>query len=143
MKTLIKITLIFVLSINNNFYSQHLKVEYERSDLNEDYDINQSKEFNDKKSQVRKIPMKLFLYYADGYSLFKSIPRNSFTNNAGDIQKDESRLLFQFVLSAIHFPSEHVKAWPVKKIRVGEQLIRLENSRILKLLLRQLSIGCC
>lgn len=93
MKTLIKITLIFVLFVNNNFYSQHLKVEYERSDLNEDYDINQSKEFNDKKSQARKIPMKLFLYYADGYSLFKSIPRNSFTNNAGDIQKDESTTL--------------------------------------------------
>jgi GLPGLI family protein len=93
MKFLIKLTLLSTFFINMLVNSQHLKVEYERYDLNEDYDLNRSKEFNDKKNQVHKIPMKLFLYYADGFSFFKSIPRNSFTNNAGDIQKDETTTL--------------------------------------------------
>lgn len=93
MKSLIKIVLLFTLIIYSNFHSQSLKVEYERYDLNEDYDINKSKEFNDKKNQARKIPMKLFLYYTNGFSFFKSVPRNSFTNNTGDIHKDESTTL--------------------------------------------------
>lgn len=93
MKILLKIILVYVLYVNSNFYAQNLKVEYERYDLNENYDLQRSKEFNDKKNQAHKIPMKLFLYYADGSSFFRSVPRNSFTHNAGDIQKDESTTL--------------------------------------------------
>ncbi|MFY7845445.1 MULTISPECIES: GLPGLI family protein [Chryseobacterium] len=93
MKFIIKLILLSVLFSNGLVYSQRLQVEYEKYDLTDGSNINMSNEFNEKVRQIRKTPQKYFLYYKDGNSFFKSIPRNSFTHNAGDIKKDESTTL--------------------------------------------------
>jgi GLPGLI family protein len=93
MKFIIKLILLSTFFSNIFVYSQHLKVEYEKYDLTDGSNINMSNEFNEKVRQIRKAPQKYFLYYKDGNSFFKSIPRNSFTLNAGDIKKDESTTL--------------------------------------------------
>lgn len=84
------IILVTLFLADNSFYNaQYLMVEYENINLQNQNLVGVSKEFQDKLNTVHKSPQKFFLYYADGASFYKSIPRKSFTNNAGDTRKDE------------------------------------------------------
>ena len=88
-----KILLIFIICCYSFLSAQYLKVDYERTDL---IDVNLSgvsKEFQDKVNENRKVPQKFVLYYADGNAFYKSIPRASFSHNAGDTRKDENTVV--------------------------------------------------
>ncbi|KMQ62925.1 hypothetical protein ACM39_17605 [Chryseobacterium sp. FH2] len=74
----------------NFFNAQYLKVEYERIELNELENRSMSKEYKEKVNTTRKIPQKNFLYYANGNSFFKNIPRADFIHDVGTTQIDES-----------------------------------------------------
>lgn len=90
MKFIIKLFVLFVFIKSLSVYSQHMRVEYEKYNLKDlDYNISLSKEYQDKVSAERKKAQKYFLYYSDGYSFFKSIPRSPITHNAGDKKEND------------------------------------------------------
>lgn len=88
-----KINIVLVLFTSvllNNVFGQYLKVEYEKTELQDFESPTMSKEYNQKVNLARKIPQKNFLYYANGNSFFKNIPRATFIHDAGTKQIDDS-----------------------------------------------------
>ncbi|MEA1850692.1 GLPGLI family protein [Chryseobacterium sp. MHB01] len=83
---------LFASAFLNSLFGQYLKIEYERTDLQDISSSTMSKEYNDKVKEARKKPQKNFLYYANGNSFFKNIPRASFIHDAGKTQIDESNV---------------------------------------------------
>ena len=82
-----------VITFGSIYSAQHLKVEYENIELQDPpTSFGVSKEFQEKLKAERKKPQKFFLYYANGESLYKSVPRKSFVNNAGDLRVDEKTI---------------------------------------------------
>jgi len=81
---------LFASTLLTNLSGQHLKIEYERTELENLSSPTMSGEFNDKVNLARKTPQKSFLYYANGNSFFKNIPRSSFSQDAGTSQLDET-----------------------------------------------------
>ena len=82
-----------VITFGSIYRAQYLKVEYERTDLHDTKLSGVSQKFEDKVNANRKIPQKFVLYYADGNAFYKSIPKASFSHNAGDTRKDENTVL--------------------------------------------------
>ncbi|WP_157676849.1 GLPGLI family protein [Chryseobacterium sp. T16E-39] len=110
MKFRIKLILLATLLINILISSQHLKVEYEKYDLKDiDHNSNLTKEYQDKVNTERKKPQKYFLYYTDGYSFFKSIPRNSISHNAGDKKENDVQIHKREIYKEIELKMYHNK----------------------------------
>jgi len=109
MKFTTKLFFIFSLLSNTLFFSQYLKVEYEQYDRANIEDASLSKEFNDKVKEVLKKPKTFFLYYANGYSFFKSIPRKSFTNNAGDLKEGNNSIHNREIYGEVELRLFHYK----------------------------------
>lgn len=93
MKILNQVLSINVLLFCNLIYSQYLKVEYQKIDLSTHKLNGVSKEFQDKINQNNKVAQTSFLFYAEGNALFTTVPKDSFTNNAGDKRKDEKTVI--------------------------------------------------
>ncbi|SDQ47446.1 GLPGLI family protein [Chryseobacterium soldanellicola] len=89
-KTITILTVFFISISLNNLFAQYLKVEYERTELQDFKNSSSSQEYIDKVNKVKKIPQKNFLYFANGNSFFKNIPRVGFVHDAGTTQIDES-----------------------------------------------------
>lgn len=87
----IKLFLTLFLIISIKCLSQHLKVDYEKSDINEVGFKESTQEFRDKVNAAIKKPQRFSLYYADGNSFFKSFPRNQITHNAGDTEENGNK----------------------------------------------------
>ena len=89
-----RILLSTVITFGSIYSAQYLKVEYENIELQDPpTSFGVSKEFQEKLKAERKKPQKFFLYYANGDSFYKSIPKESFTHNAGDTRNDENTVL--------------------------------------------------
>jgi GLPGLI family protein len=93
MKIIKKTLFICTLIVFTSVYSQFLKVEYQKIDFSNQKLNGTSQEFQNKINELNKIAQTSFLYYAEGNAFFKTVPKDSFTVNAGDQRKDERTVI--------------------------------------------------
>lgn len=106
-----KFLALLVFVISDQLFGQYLKVEYERIDL-QNFKSESSQEFNNKVNSVRKTPMESVLFYADGYSFYKTTPRKTFVHDAGKVgiglnEKTKREVFKEFQLKVYHTKSEN------------------------------------